>query len=95
VAEPANCDLLLSTCFTVWLKTSPQQPIARVAAQGDQRPMAGNREVMDDLRRILTGREALYAQADAIVDTAVRSIEQSLNTLARVLQADQPPERTP
>ena len=36
----------------------------RVVAQGDMRPMAGNAEAMDDLKRILSGREALYAKAD-------------------------------
>ena len=53
VSEPATYDLLLSTCFTVWLKAALEEHMARVAAQGDDRPMAGNREAMEDLRRIL------------------------------------------
>ena len=65
VSEPGTYDLLLSTCFTVWLKAAPEEHMARVVAQGDYRPMAGNREAMDDLRRILDGRAKLYAQADA------------------------------
>ena len=64
VSEPGTYDLLLSTCFTVWLKAAPEEHMARVVAQGDYRPMAGNREAMDDLRRILDGRAPLYAQAD-------------------------------
>ena len=28
---------------------------------------------MEDIRRILASREALYARADAVVDTAARS----------------------
>ncbi len=39
--------------------------MARVAAQGDTRPMAQSREAMADLRRILAGRAAFYAKADA------------------------------
>jgi XRE family transcriptional regulator, aerobic/anaerobic benzoate catabolism transcriptional regulator len=78
VSEPATYDLLLSTCYTVWLRAAPEQHMERVVAQGDTRPMAGNQEAMDDLRRILDGRAALYGQADAIVDTTDKSIEQSL-----------------
>ncbi len=87
VSEPATFDLLLSSCFTVWLKTTPEEHMARVVAQGDYRPMGGNGEAMDDLRRILAGREALYAKADAIVDTSGKSVEQSFDELCRTLSA--------
>lgn len=40
---------------------------------------------MDDLRRILSSREALYARADAVVDTAARSVKQSLKDLERAV----------
>jgi XRE family aerobic/anaerobic benzoate catabolism transcriptional regulator len=85
VSEPATFDLLLSTCFTVWLKTTPEEHMSRVLAQGDTRPMADNEEAMADLRRILAGRAALYAKADAAVDTAGRTIEESLAELARAV----------
>jgi XRE family aerobic/anaerobic benzoate catabolism transcriptional regulator len=85
VSEPATYDLLLSACRTVWLRAAPEEHMARVAAQGDYRPMAGNREAMDDLRRILAGREALYAQADVTIDTAGQAVEQSLSELARAV----------
>jgi XRE family aerobic/anaerobic benzoate catabolism transcriptional regulator len=86
VSEPGTYDLLLSACRTVWLKAAPEEHMARVAAQGDYRPMAGNREAMDDLRRILAGREALYAQADVTLDTAGKTVEASLNGLVRAVQ---------
>ena len=83
VSEPGTYDLLLSTCFTVWLRAAPEEHMARVVAQGDTRPMAGNQEAMDDLRRILDGRATLYGQADASVDTTQESIELSLAELKR------------
>ena len=85
VSEPATYDLLLSTCFTVWLKATPQEHMARVVAQGDIRPIEGNTEAMDDLKRILDGREALYGQADVVVDTAGKPIEHSLASLKRAV----------
>ena len=84
VSEPETFDLLLSTCRVVWLKAKPEEHMSRVVAQGDQRPMAGSTEAMEDLKRILAGRELLYRKADAIVDTSGKSIAQSLRLLAQV-----------
>lgn len=83
VSEPGTYDLLLSTCYTVWLRAAPEEHMARVVAQGDTRPMAGNREAMDDLQRILDGRGMLYGKADAVVTTTDSSIEQSLADLKK------------
>ena len=59
VAEPATFNALLGHCTTVWLQASPEEHMARVAAQGDTRPMAQSREAMADLRRILRPRGLL------------------------------------
>ena len=53
VSETATYELLLRTCFTVWVRTTPEEHMQRVLAQGDLRPMAGSQQAMDDLRRIL------------------------------------------
>jgi XRE family aerobic/anaerobic benzoate catabolism transcriptional regulator len=81
VTEPATFDLLLSACFTVWLTAAPEEHMSRVVAQGDYRPMAENDEAMDDLRRILVSRRALYGKADATVDTAGKTVDQCLREL--------------
>jgi XRE family aerobic/anaerobic benzoate catabolism transcriptional regulator len=87
VSEPATYDLLRSSCFTVWLKAKPEEHMARVVAQGDTRPMAGNAQAMNDLKRILQSRASLYGEADATVDTAGRSVKQSLKDLRRAITA--------
>ena len=79
--EPATFDALLTSCFTVWIKASPAEHMARVVAQGDRRPMGDNREAMQDLERILAGREPMYRKADAIVDTSGLDIGRSLDEL--------------
>jgi XRE family aerobic/anaerobic benzoate catabolism transcriptional regulator len=43
--------------------------------------MAGNREAMEDLRRILAGRARLYGRADAVVDTAGRTVDEAFGAL--------------
>jgi XRE family aerobic/anaerobic benzoate catabolism transcriptional regulator len=87
VSERETFDLLQSRFYCVWLKTSPEEHMARVVAQGDMRPFDTTRgatnEAMEDLRRILASREALYARADAVVDTAARTLKQSLSDLKR------------
>jgi XRE family transcriptional regulator, aerobic/anaerobic benzoate catabolism transcriptional regulator len=87
VSEPGTYELLLSSCFTVWLKAAPEEHMARVIAQGDTRPMAGNDQAMQDLRRILDGRAMLYRQADVVVDTAGKSVERSLAELRKSIGA--------
>jgi XRE family transcriptional regulator, aerobic/anaerobic benzoate catabolism transcriptional regulator len=88
VSEPGTYDLLLSECFTVWLRAEPEEHMARVIAQGDTRPMAESSEAMNDLRRILGGRAALYGQADVTVDTAGKSIDKSLAELRKAVSAE-------
>jgi XRE family aerobic/anaerobic benzoate catabolism transcriptional regulator len=88
VSEPETYAFLLANCYTVWIKASPEEHMARVIAQGDLRPMAGNREAMDDLRRILANREPLYAQADVTIDSAGHTVEETYANLRRALARD-------
>ena len=81
VAEIGTYERLLSTCHTIWLQASPEEHMDRVAAQGDQRPMAGNRQAMEDLRRILDERETLYRKANATLSTSGRTVRNCLNEL--------------
>jgi XRE family aerobic/anaerobic benzoate catabolism transcriptional regulator len=60
--------------------------MARVIGQGDLRPMSGNAEAMDDLKRILIAREPLYRKADAVVDTSGQDVEASLARLRAALK---------
>ena len=74
---------LLSSCYTVWLKAAPAEHMARVIAQGDMRPIHGRAAAMDDLKQLLIERTGLYAQADATLDTAGRTVRQSLAELRK------------
>jgi XRE family aerobic/anaerobic benzoate catabolism transcriptional regulator len=87
VSEPDAYDLLLRHCFTVWVKASPDEHMARVVAQGDLRPMHGKVEAMDDLKRILDAREPLYRKADVTLDTSGDDPQQSLSKLRQAIAA--------
>lgn len=88
VSEAGTYELLLSSCYTVWIKASPEEHMARVVAQGDMRPMAGNAEAMEDLRQILQEREALYARADASFDTAGKPVDAAFTQLLQSVKRD-------
>jgi XRE family transcriptional regulator, aerobic/anaerobic benzoate catabolism transcriptional regulator len=87
VSDPSNYNRLLGECFTVWLRAKPEDHMARVLKQGDRRPIAQSRQAMRDLRRILYSREALYRQADAVLDTSGQSIKNSVYALLRLVQS--------
>ncbi|NMG46506.1 helix-turn-helix domain-containing protein [Azoarcus communis] len=87
VSQPETYDLLLSNCLTVWIKAQPEEHMARVLAQGDLRPMAGNDEAMEDLKRILQARESLYAKADTVVDTSGETVDESFMKLRQLVMS--------
>jgi len=81
VSEPSTFGYLLAHCYTVWLQAAPEEHMDRVIAQGDLRPMSGNAEAMEDLKRILAGREAFYAKADVSVSTRGKTLAQAFADL--------------
>ncbi|MBN8475212.1 helix-turn-helix transcriptional regulator [Sulfuritalea sp.] len=87
VSEAETFNLLLMNCYTVWVKASPEEHMARVVAQGDLRPMEGSAEAMEDMRRILVARESLYSKADFTLDTTGRTPEECLTQLRQTVTA--------
>lgn len=97
VSERETFDLLQSHFYCAWLKTSPEEHMARVVAQGDMRPFdttGASHDALEDIRRILASREALYARADAVVDTAARTLMQSMTDLKRAVPQTNQKEAT-
>ncbi|HZV20882.1 MAG TPA: shikimate kinase, partial [Hyphomicrobiales bacterium] len=86
VSQPDTFNYLLRNFHTIWLKAEPEEHMARVRSQGDERPMAGNPDAMNELRSILKSREALYARAEAWVDTSNSSLEESFAALLDVVR---------
>jgi XRE family aerobic/anaerobic benzoate catabolism transcriptional regulator len=81
VSDSATFNEMLSHCYTVWLQAKPEDHLARVAAQGDMRPMAGSAEALEDLKLILEGRAPFYAKADLCFDTSDHALQDSFEHL--------------
>ena len=86
VSDAATYNLLLSNCTSIWLQADPQDHMERVAAQGDMRPMAGNKEAMEDLKFILAGRNAFYAKAEFHLNTSAQSQESTFLALRKIIR---------
>ncbi|MEY4752165.1 MAG: hypothetical protein RIQ60_4379 [Pseudomonadota bacterium] len=87
VSDAATFNLLLAHCTTVWLQADAEDHMKRVRAQGDLRPMAANKEAMDDLRRILAGRAAFYSKAEFKVDTSAQPLEPTFAQLRDLVRS--------
>lgn len=87
VADADTFDFLLRHFHTIWLKASPEEHMQRVRRQGDIRPMAGKPAAMDELRAILTSREADYARADVTVSTCGQVADHSRIALLQAARA--------
>jgi XRE family transcriptional regulator, aerobic/anaerobic benzoate catabolism transcriptional regulator len=85
VSQPDTYNYLLRNFHTIWLKAEPEEHMARVRGQGDERPMAGNPDAMAELRNILTSREALYARAEAHINTSKITLEKCLEAVLDVI----------
>jgi XRE family transcriptional regulator, aerobic/anaerobic benzoate catabolism transcriptional regulator len=86
VSDPATFNILLGHCTTVWLQADPEDHMKRVAAQGDMRPMAGNKEAMEDLKAILAGRAAFYAKAEFRLNTSAAPLDQTFQALRTLVR---------
>ena len=91
VTDPGTMELLLASCFTIWLRAEPDVHMKRVIEQGDMRPMAKSPRAMEDLVAILKSREPLYARAEASLDTTGRTPEQNLAELLRAISVPAAP----
>jgi XRE family aerobic/anaerobic benzoate catabolism transcriptional regulator len=85
VSDTTTFNLLLSRCYTVWLSATPDEHMQRVVAQGDRRPMHGNREAMEDLKRILAARAKFYRKADIEVSTSGLTFDEALAALEKAV----------
>ncbi len=81
MSDPSTFNELLTHCTSIWLKADAEDHMSRVIEQGDMRPMASSKMAMDDLRAILSGREAFYSKANYTVNTSEQSLEATFELL--------------
>ncbi len=86
VADPQSFGYLLRNYHTIWLKADPEEHMSRVRGQGDERPMAGNPDAMEELRKILKSREKLYERASTSLNTSKKTLDDSLDDVVAAIE---------
>jgi shikimate kinase len=86
VLDPANLELLGNRCVTVWLRVSEAVILRRLEdPTSPQRPLLESLEPGIVVHKLLLQREPLYAQADIVVDTDGRTVQEVADTIVREL----------
>ena len=86
VETEANFDFLLAHFHTIWVRATPADHIARVSAQGDDRPMRGYAEAERHLETMLSERLAYFARTNVALDTSGRVADDSLADLLSLMK---------
>lgn len=86
VEDSKSLQLLNEACYTIWLKAAPEDYMARVRAQGDDRPMTGHPEAMQILHSLLEKRAAAYGAADFQIETSGKNVGESSRELLTLIQ---------
>ncbi len=86
VSNDRAYELIRASCVCAWLKARPEDHIARVAAQGDRRPMTGSVDATAELRALIAAREPLYRQAELVVDTSKLTVEEVAAEVVRAAE---------
>lgn len=86
VVESETYEILLASCFTVWLHADHEVYFQRAMGQHDNRIAQPPfyREAMDNIHRTMESRDRLYRMADFNVDTTHLSVEQ---VVARIVSS--------
>ena len=85
VTHKESYDMILSSCFTVWIKADPEDHMNRVISQGDTRIITSTHRIREDVQQILKNREPLYALADKTVNTSKFNKENCLRELSKMV----------
>lgn len=89
VAEPLTYEILLSSCYTIWLYADHDVYFQRVMGQHDQRiakpPLY--REAMENIRRTMESRDHLYRMADLEIDTTEKGVHEVVQSILAEIEA--------
>jgi len=87
VSDEDSYSWLLDCFHVIWIRAEPEDHMARVRAQGDDRPMAGHADAMAELRALLARREADYARAPHCIDSSARNLGETARQLCGLVQS--------
>ena len=91
ITSPGVAVLLRPPARVVYLKVSPGAALARMGAEHAARPLLRGPDPLAALRALLRSREALYEQADHVIDTELidmQSVTRAVVALASLSRTE-------
>jgi shikimate kinase len=79
ILDREGVDLLKGRSTLVWLKVRPETAIERLRGSSVIRPLLNRPDPVGELRRLMQQREALYAQAQHLINTEFVTLEQAVD----------------
>lgn len=89
VEQEAPFARLLGQFHTIWLRTSPEEHVARVRAQGQLAPVEELRQATAKISALMETRGPLYARAEAALETTDQAPQRSLRELLAMIAEKQ------
>jgi shikimate kinase len=80
ILDPRNLEAMKRSGVVITLTADPQTILSRIGTR-DDRPMLWGDDKAERIRQLLAERAPAYAQADLIVDTSARTIDEVVNHL--------------
>lgn len=87
ILDPDNLTALEGRVRLVWLKVSPGTALARLRGEVAARPLLMRPDPLGELKKLLQQREALYAQAQHLINTEMVTLEQAVDRIAALATA--------
>ena|SRR5579885_1332786 len=84
IVDPDNLKLMKERGFIIGLSASPEAILQRVSNM-DTRPMLRSKDQLKRIESLLSRRSPYYRQADKIVDTTMKRIDQTVEEILKAL----------
>lgn len=85
IVDPENLKLMKEKGFIIGLSASPEAILQRISNM-DTRPLLRSKDQLKKIENLLSHRSPYYRQADKIVDTTMKRIEQTVDEILNVLK---------
>ncbi len=87
VLDRENLSRMKEKGIVIGLTASPEKILQRVSAF-ESRPLLKTEDKLKTIKNLLSHRSPYYAQADRIIDTTSRTVEQTVEEILKVLNGD-------
>ena len=87
VTDPDNLALLKEKGLLIALSAAPELILERIRTF-QTRPLLKDKEPMEAIKGLLSRRSVYYRQADRIVDTTGKKIEETVEEIVKIIDAD-------